>query len=84
MKKQQMPGYIMAGVGFIIILINALDYLLGWDLKSPAFTIPGLVLFIIGAMTAKKSSRIWVWIAGHIPVVVKGYAGIRRLCSLVR
>ncbi|MDD1701011.1 MAG: hypothetical protein LUQ04_09505 [Methanoregula sp.] len=58
MEKQQMSGYIMAGAGFVMILINAVSYLLGWDLKSPAFTILGLVLIVIGARTARISS--WI------------------------
>jgi membrane protein implicated in regulation of membrane protease activity len=58
MEEQQISGYIMAFVGFVMILMNALSYLLGWDLKSPAFTIVGLVLIVIGARTAKKSS--WI------------------------
>jgi membrane protein implicated in regulation of membrane protease activity len=49
MEKQQLSGYIMAGVGFVMILINALSYFLGWDLKSPAFTVLGLVLIVTGA-----------------------------------
>jgi membrane protein implicated in regulation of membrane protease activity len=48
----------MAIVGFVMILINALSYLLGWTWKSPAFTILGLVLIVIGAKTAKKTS--WI------------------------
>jgi hypothetical protein len=48
----------MAGVGFVMILINAMSYLLGWDLKSPAFTILGLVLIVVGARTAGKTS--WI------------------------
>ena len=56
MEEQRLSGYIMAGAGFIMILINALSYLLGWDLKSPAFTILGLVLIVIGARTVRKSS----------------------------
>jgi hypothetical protein len=58
MEERQVSGYIMAGVGFVMILINALSYLLGWDLKSPGFTIFGLVLIIIGARTARKSSSV--------------------------
>jgi membrane protein implicated in regulation of membrane protease activity len=58
MEKQQISGYIMAGVGFVMILVNALSYLLGWELKSPAFTILGLVLVVTGARTAGKSS--WI------------------------
>jgi membrane protein implicated in regulation of membrane protease activity len=49
----------MAVVGFVMILINALSYLLGWTWKSPAFTILGLVLIVIGAKTARKTS--WIW-----------------------
>ncbi|MFA4849813.1 MAG: hypothetical protein WC626_08815 [Methanoregula sp.] len=48
----------MASVGFVMILINAMSYLLGWDLKSPAFAILGLVLIVIGARIAGKSS--WI------------------------
>jgi len=58
MEKRQISGYIMASVGFVMILINAMSYLLGWDLKSPAFTILGLVLIVIGARIAGKSS--WI------------------------
>jgi hypothetical protein len=54
MDEQQISGYIMAAVGFVMILMNALSYLLGWDLKSPAFTILGLVLIVTGAKTARK------------------------------
>jgi hypothetical protein len=55
MDEQQISGYIMAAGGFVMILMNALSYLLGWDLKSPAFTIPGLVLIVTGAKTARKN-----------------------------
>jgi predicted membrane protein len=58
MEKQKISGYIMAIVGFVLIVINALSYILGWELKSPAFTIIGLVLVVIGAKTAGKSS--WI------------------------
>ncbi len=48
----------MVGIGFVMILINALSYLLGWDLNSSAFTIVGLVLIVIGSRTARKCS--WI------------------------
>ena len=54
MDEQQISGYIMAAGGFVMILMNALSYLLGWDLKFPAFTILGLVLIVTGAKTARK------------------------------
>ena len=59
MDEREISGYIMAVVGFVMILINALSYLLGWNLKSPAFTILGLVFIVIGAKTARKTS--WIW-----------------------
>jgi membrane protein implicated in regulation of membrane protease activity len=58
MDDQEISGLIMAVVGFLMILLNALSYLLGWTWKSPAFTILGLVLIVIGAKTAKKTS--WI------------------------
>ena len=58
MQESQVSGYVMACIGFVMILINAVSYLLDWDLKSPAFTILGLVLVVIGARTAHKSSSI--------------------------
>lgn len=58
MDERVISGYIMAIAGFVMILINAFSYLLGWTWKSPAFTILGLVLIVIGAKTARKSS--WI------------------------
>ena len=54
MDEQQISGYIMAAGGFVMILMNALSYLFGRDLKSPAFTILGLVLIVIGTKTVRK------------------------------
>jgi hypothetical protein len=59
MDEQEISGYFMASIGFVMILMNAFSYLLGWSWKSPAFTILGLVLIVIGAKTAKKTS--WIW-----------------------
>jgi hypothetical protein len=58
MDERQVSGYIMAAVGFVMILINALSYFLGWNMKSPAFTLLGLVFIVIGTKTARKSS--WI------------------------
>jgi membrane protein implicated in regulation of membrane protease activity len=58
MDEREISGYIMAIVGFVMIMMNAFSYLLGWSWKSPAFTILGLVLIVIGAKTAKKTS--WI------------------------
>ncbi|PKL57771.1 MAG: hypothetical protein CVV34_05785 [Methanomicrobiales archaeon HGW-Methanomicrobiales-5] len=56
MEKQKVAGYIMAGVGIVMILISALGFFLNGELKSPSFGIIGLVLVIIGTWTIRKSS----------------------------
>lgn len=55
MENHQISGYGMMITGFVMILVNALSYLFQGDLKSPAFTVLGLVLVVIGAKTARKS-----------------------------
>jgi hypothetical protein len=55
MENHQLFGYGMMITGFIMILANAFSYLFHGDLKSPAFTVLGLVLIVIGANTARKS-----------------------------
>lgn len=37
MEKRLISGYIMAGIGFVMILINAMSYLLGWDFEISRF-----------------------------------------------
>lgn len=56
MENHQLSGYGMMITGLVMILVNAVSYLFDWDLKSPAFTVLGLVLVAIGAKTARKSS----------------------------
>ncbi|ETA79021.1 hypothetical protein T472_0219475 [Youngiibacter fragilis 232.1] len=41
-------GYVMALVGSILLLYNALSYIFGWESRSSAFTILGLIFVIIG------------------------------------
>ncbi|MBR9700055.1 hypothetical protein GOV09_06365 [Candidatus Woesearchaeota archaeon] len=41
-------GYVMAGAGFFMIIVNALDYLLGWDIEFTPLLIIGLVLVVVG------------------------------------
>jgi hypothetical protein len=55
MENHQLSGYGIMITGVIMILVNALSYLFDGDLKSPAFTVLGLVLIVIGAKTARKS-----------------------------
>ncbi len=40
-------GYVMALVGSILLLYNALSYIFGWESRSSAFTILGLIFVII-------------------------------------
>ena len=56
MDKQKNSGYIMAGVGFIMLLANAFSYIFDWNIKSPAFTVLGLIFVLIGLKRARKSN----------------------------
>lgn len=51
-KKNQ--GYFMAAVGFILLLYNALAYILGWGNRNAAFTVIGLVFVTVGLKQARK------------------------------
>jgi hypothetical protein len=53
MDKRQIRGYVMAVVGFAMLLFNALGYIMDWDTKSAAFIILGLVFVLIGLKTAR-------------------------------
>jgi hypothetical protein len=55
MEKRQLPGYIMAGVGFAMLLINAFSYIFNWDLKSPVSSIIGIIFVGIGLNIARKA-----------------------------
>jgi len=55
MKNQQLSGYSMAGIGFAMLLINAFSYIFNWDVKSPAFSILGLIFVGIGLNVARKA-----------------------------
>jgi hypothetical protein len=54
MMKKQIKGYIMAGSGFLLLLINALSYLLGWDIKNPGFTVLGIIFVFTGLKVARR------------------------------
>ncbi len=45
----------MAGVGFLMILINALGYLLGWQTDFTPLWIIGLVFVVIGMKWVSKN-----------------------------
>jgi hypothetical protein len=50
---KQTAGFIMTGVGFMMILVNALDYLLGWNNDYTPLWIIGLVLVVTGINLSK-------------------------------
>ena len=41
-------------IGFVILLVNAIGYIFGSDIKHPALTVMGLVFVTIGMKTARK------------------------------
>jgi len=48
-------GYVMAGAGFLMILVNALSYLLGWHTNFTPVGIIGIVFVVIGMNWIKMS-----------------------------
>lgn len=55
-NKKKMMGYIMAVIGFIIILYNAFNYIFGWKLDLPSSAI-GIIFLAIGTGYVRKSSK---------------------------
>lgn len=51
-KKNQ--GYFMAIIGFILLFYNTLGYIFGWENRSTALTILGLIFVVIGLKQARK------------------------------
>lgn len=54
-SKRKIAGYIIAVIGFIMILFSALNYVLGLDLQTTAFSAIGIVNVAIGTGLIKKS-----------------------------
>lgn len=48
-------GMTMGVVGVLLLLLNALDYVLGWDSIHPGIGIIGLVFAVIGAGIVRRS-----------------------------
>lgn len=53
--NNQLQGYTMAILGLVFLLYNALSYIFGWESRSSAFTILGLVFVVIGMKRARKN-----------------------------
>jgi len=52
--KKNISGYIMAVIGFLMLLTNAIGYVFNLDVKHPALTVMGLVFVVIGMKLFKK------------------------------
>ena len=58
MKIQDIKrGHIMFGVGFLMILANALSYLLNWDRAIAPSGIIGLVFVAVGMRMVRSEKR---------------------------
>jgi hypothetical protein len=54
MNNKKISGYVMFGVGGVILLINAISYIFGLDFKHPALTVMGLVFVVVGMKIVRK------------------------------
>jgi hypothetical protein len=55
-QKKIIPGYIMAIVGFICIIITALNYIFHWKLGLPPAAI-GIVFLAVGMGWVRKARK---------------------------
>jgi hypothetical protein len=55
LKNKKIQGFAMAVIGFIMILMNALDYVFGWDYFSSSIGAIGLVFVAVGMGLARKA-----------------------------
>ncbi len=55
-RKGIISGYIMAGIGFLMILYNALNYIFGWNSGSTPLSVIGIVFLGAGMAMVRKSS----------------------------
>ena len=53
-NRKKTIGFIMIGVGFMMIFANGLDYVYGWGGKLIPLMIVGLALVVSGATLSSK------------------------------
>jgi len=53
--NKNISGYIMAIVGFVMLVITAIAYLFHLDFKAPVLSIMGIVFVVIGTGIVRKS-----------------------------
>ena len=56
-KKSLISGYVMAIIGFLLILYNALNYIFGWNAGSTPLSVMGIVFVVVGMGIVKKSRQ---------------------------
>lgn len=54
-SASQFSGRVMVIVGFVMLVLNAADYLFGWNQFDPWFVGFGLILVAIGAGLARSA-----------------------------
>jgi urea transporter len=55
--EKMVAKYVMAGVGFVMLAVNAVGYVFDTGVKSPALTVLGLVFVVIGLQIARKNKN---------------------------
>ncbi len=54
MNKQKIMGYISVAAGFAMLILNAIGYIFDSRIKSPVYTVLGLVFVLIGLKRVKN------------------------------
>lgn len=54
-NNKRISGYVMAILGFLMILYNAINYIFDLDMKNPAFIVMGIVFVVIGMGIVKNN-----------------------------
>ncbi|MFC1789818.1 hypothetical protein ACFLYY_02500 [Patescibacteria group bacterium] len=50
-------SFILTILGFLLILINAVDYIADWNKTPGGFIVIGLMLVVVGMFLAKKEKK---------------------------
>lgn len=54
MNNVSKRGLIMAVIGFLMLVFNAINYIFDFGYKNPAFTVLGIVFVVVGMKMRKK------------------------------
>lgn len=56
-KAKHFSGLFLAMLGMVLLLLNAADYVMGWNRISSAISAIGLMLAVVGAGLVRNASR---------------------------